>query len=177
MKEKIMKLLTLQLRHRGITPLIYSHLSEDEKKLLEKSGDLYYLKKDERSKIKVVLTGGVFDVIHIGHIFTLNDAKKHGDFLVVAIANDDHIRKKGREPIHNQEYRTIIIDSLKVVDVAIAGFPNPKEMIEFVRPNVIVYGYDQKEFLKPEGVKIIKLERKIDDTKFKSGKILEQLGV
>jgi hypothetical protein len=40
-----------------------------------------------------------------------------------------------------------------------------------------VYGYDQKEFMKPEGVEVVKLGKKVDDTVFKTGKILDRLGI
>ncbi|MBI5046459.1 adenylyltransferase/cytidyltransferase family protein [Candidatus Micrarchaeota archaeon] len=179
--ESIKKLLLLQLKENGISLESYNSLNEIEKKLLVKKSDnsseLFEVKPEERKKIKVVLTGGVFDIIHIGHLFTLTDAKKYGDILVVAIAKDEQVHKKGRQPIHSQEYRKIIVESFKPVDIALSGFDNPQQMVEFVRPDVIVYGYDQKPFLQPDGVEIVKLDRKIDDTKFKSGKILETLGL
>ncbi|VVC03436.1 FAD synthase [Candidatus Bilamarchaeum dharawalense] len=177
MKELIKKVYLLQLTYNGITDEIYHFLSDGEKKLLIETNGKFYLKEAERRKIKVVLTGGVFDVLHIGHIITLIEAKKHGDVLVVAIAKDEHIKKKGREPIHPQEYRKIMVETLKPVDISVAGLDNPKKLIELVGPDVIVYGYDQKEFLKPEGIKIVKLSKKIDDSKFKTGRILEELGV
>lgn len=177
MKEMIKNLLKKELQHKGISEEEFSKLNKNEMEMLQKKENRYFLKQSERSKIKIVLTGGAFDVLHIGHILTLNEAKLRGDFLVVAIASDEHIRKKGREPIHAQEYRRIIIESIKSVDIAISGFSNPQEMIEMVKPNIIVYGYDQKEFLKPDGIEIVKLEKKYDDSKFKSGKILEKLGV
>jgi cytidyltransferase-like protein len=177
MKELARKLLSLQLQHGGIPEDIYHFLPENERKLLIERGGVFFLREKERKRLKVVLTGGAYDIIHIGHLFTLSEAKKHGDFLVVAIAKDEHIKRKGREPVHSQEYRKMMVEALKPVDVALSGFEDPKKMIDLVRPDVIVYGYDQKEFLKPKGVQIVKLERKIDDTKFKSGRILEDLGL
>lgn len=176
MKE-IVKLFILQLTHNGIPEEIYHFLNENEREMLFESKGRFFLKEEERRKIKVALTGGVFDILHIGHIVTLNEAKKHGDVLVVVIATDNHIRKKGREPIHQQEYRKIMVESLKPVDVALCGFEKPEESIAKVEPDVIVYGYDQQEFIKPKGIEIVKLSKKIDDTKFKTGKILGDLGV
>jgi hypothetical protein len=63
------------------------------------------------------------------------------------------------------------------VDLAIAGFDEPEKMLRLVRPDVIVYGYDQKGSFRPKGVEIVKLERRIDDSKFKTGRILEDLGL
>ncbi|MBU0531981.1 adenylyltransferase/cytidyltransferase family protein [Candidatus Micrarchaeota archaeon] len=171
------KLFVMQLKYAGIPEDAYHFLPEHERELLIEKEGRFFLKPEERKKIKVVLTGGVYDVLHIGHVVTLNEAKEYGDVLVVAVAKDEHIRKKGREPVHSQEYRKIMVESLKAVDIALEGFDDPKKMLEFVQPNVIVYGYDQSEFLKPEGVEIIKLEKKIDDSIFKTGKILDRLGI
>lgn len=177
MQERIKNLIKKEIQEQGIGESEYHKLTKEEQVLLGKKGDKYFLRDEIRRKIKVVLTGGVFDVLHIGHILTLNEAKNKGDFLVVAIASDEHIRKKGREPIHVAEYRKIIIESIKSVDMAILGFKDPKEMVETVKPDIIVYGYDQSEFLKPDGVEIVKLTKKYDDSKFKSGKIIEKLGL
>jgi len=176
MKETIKKLFVMQLQYGGIGEEIYHFLPENEKKLLMERDGRFFVRADQKRKIKVVLTGGVFDVIHIGHIYTLNEAKKHGDVLVVAIARDSHIRKKKREPVHPLEYRRIMVESLKPVDVAVSGFPEPKKMLEFVQPDTIVYGYDQKEGIRMDGVEVIKLKKSIDDSRFKTGKILQELG-
>ncbi len=177
MKERIKKLFLLQLQQIGISQEAHHSLTTEEKNALTEINGRFFLNENERKKIKVVLTGGVFDFLHIGHLLTLTEAKKHGDVLVVAIAKDEQIRKKGREPIHPQEYRKMIVEALKPVDIAISGFDDPNKMLEFVKPDVIVYGYDQKPFLKPEGVKIVHLTNKMDDQKFKSGKIIQSLGL
>jgi cytidyltransferase-like protein len=176
MKEAV-KLYVMQLQYGGIAEDIYHFLPAREKGMLIERDGRFFLKDDERKGIKVVLTGGVFDVLHIGHIVTLSEAKKHGDVLVVAVARNEHIRKKGREPIHDLEYRKIMVECLKPVDLAIAGFEDEKRMLELVMPDVIVYGYDQKDSVRPKGVEIVKLERRIDDSKFKTSKILEDLGL
>lgn len=176
MKETIKKLFIMQLQYGGISEEIFHYLPENEKKLLIERGGRFFIRSDQKRKIKVVLTGGVFDVIHIGHIYTLSEAKKHGDVLVVAIARDSHIHKKKREPVHPLEYRRIMVESLKPVDVAVSGFKDPKKMLEFVQPDVIVYGYDQKEGGGMEGIETVKLKKSIDDSKFKTGRILQELG-
>jgi len=176
MKEAA-KLFVMQLQFGGIPEDIFHYLQEHEKRMLTEKDGRFFLSDAERKRIKVVLTGGVFDVLHIGHIVTLTEAKKHGDVLIVAIARNEHIRKKGREPVHDVEYRKIMVECLKPVDMAIEGFEDQKRMLEMVMPDVIVYGYDQKDSVRPEGVEIVKLERRIDDSKFKTGKILEQLGL
>jgi len=71
---------------------------------------------------KIVLAGGVFDIIHPGHIHTLNAAKALGDVLVVAIATDKTAKKmKKRQPLHSQELRHELVSSLSMVDVAVIG--------------------------------------------------------
>ncbi len=177
MKEIVKKLYVMQLQYGGITEDMYHFLPDGEKKLLLEIKGRFFLRNSAREKIRVALTGGVFDVLHIGHIVTLAEAKTHGDVLVVAVAMDEHIRRKGRTPVHPQEYRRMLVESLKAVDVAISGFDQPEKMLDFVQPDVIVYGYDQKEFMKPRGVEIVRLDKKIDDTKFKTGKIMELLGL
>lgn len=177
MKELVRKLFVMELSYGGIPEDIYHFLPEGEKALLVESGGRFVLRKEARGKIRVVLTGGVYDILHIGHLLTLAEAKKHGDVLVVAIAKDEHIRKKGREPVHPIEYRKMMVEALKPVDIAVSGFDDPKKMVKAVQPDVIVYGYDQKEFLRPGGVEIVKLEKKVDDSRFKSGKILQDLGL
>ena len=101
-------------------------------------------KKLSASK-KIVLAGGVFDIIHPGHIHTLNAAKALGDVLVVAIATDKTAQKmKKRPPLHNQELRCELVSCLSMVDIAMIGHEEDIfETVKEVKPNIIVLGYDQ----------------------------------
>jgi len=101
-------------------------------------------KKLSASK-KIVLAGGVFDIIHPGHIHTLNAAKALGDVLVVAIATDKTAQKmKKRPPLHNQESRRELVSCLSMVDIAMIGHEEDIfETVKEVKPNIIVLGYDQ----------------------------------
>ena len=75
-----------------------------------------------RTSLRVVLTGGVFDIIHPGHIHTLNSAKELGNVLVVVVATDDTAEKmKKRRPLHDQNERRILVNSLSMVDLCIIG--------------------------------------------------------
>ncbi len=176
-KQMIKKLFLMQLQNNGIPEEGYHFLIENEKVMLRQERDRFFLKDEFRRKIRVVLTGGVFDILHIGHLYTLNEASKHGDVLTVAIAKDEHIEKKKRKPIHSQEYRLAMVEFLKPVDVALLGMNKPEELLDYVGPDVLIYGYDQEPFLRPEGVRIIKLEKQIDNKKFKTSKILRELGL
>ena len=94
---------------------------------------------------KTVLAGGVFDIIHPGHIHTLNAAKALADVLVVAIATDKTAQKmKKRPPLHNQELRRELVSCLSMVDKAIVGHEDDIfETVKAIKPDIIVLGYDQ----------------------------------
>ena len=96
-------------------------------------------------KKKIILAGGVFDIIHPGHIHTLNAAKALGDVLVVAIATDKTAQKmKKRPPLHNQELRRELVSYLSLVDRAVIGHEDDIfETVKEIKPNIIVLGYDQ----------------------------------
>jgi len=118
-----------------------------------------------RDSLRVVLAGGVFDIIHPGHIHTLKAAKALGDILVVAIATDKTAQKmKKRIPLHNQELRCELVDCLSMVDVSIIGHENDIfETVKLVKPEIIALGYDQihQEKFISDGCKRINLDTKI----------------
>ena len=114
---------------------------------------------------KTVLAGGVFDIIHPGHIHTLNAAKALGDVLVVAVATDKTAQKmKKRQPLHNQELRRELVSCLSMVDKAIVGHEDDIfETVKAIKPDIIVLGYDQihQEQFISDGCKRINLDVKI----------------
>ena len=116
-------------------------------------------------KKKIVLAGGVFDIIHPGHIHTLNAAKALGDVLVVAIATDKTAQKmKKRPPLHNQELRRELVSYLSMVDRAVIGHEDDIfETVKEIKPNIIVLGYDQihQEKFIDDGCKRINLNVEI----------------
>ena len=120
---------------------------------------------EKLSSKKTVLAGGVFDIIHPGHIHTLNAAKALGDILVVAIATDKTAQKmKKRPPLHNQKLRCQLVNSLSMVDTAIIGHEDDIfETVKQVKPDIIVLGYDQthQEKFISDGCKRINLDVKI----------------
>jgi len=121
------------------------------------------LKKSSTKKI--VLAGGVFDIIHPGHIHTLNAAKALGGILVVAIATDKTAKKmKKRSPLHTQELRRELVSCLSMVDKAIVGHEDDIfQTVKEVKPNIIVLGYDQvhQEKFISDGCKRINLNVEI----------------
>lgn len=109
------------------------------------------IKKEENKKRKIVLASGVFDLLHLGHVRFLEEAKKTGGpnaELLVIIARDNTAEKrKGERPILPENQRCALIASLKVVDEAILGYEDFDigKVIEKVKPDVIALGYDQKD--------------------------------
>jgi FAD synthetase len=105
-------------------------------------------------KKTVVLASGVFDLLHLGHVKFLEEAKKTGGKnaeLIVIIARDGTVEKnKGRKPIMPENQRLALVESLKVVDVAVLGFEefDIGDVIEHIKPDVIALGYDQVEMEK-----------------------------
>ena len=121
------------------------------------------LKKSSTKKI--ILAGGVFDIIHPGHIHTLNAAKALGDVLVVAIATDKTAQKmKKRQPLHNQKLRHELVSCLSMVDRSVIGHEEDIfETVKDVKPDIIVLGYDQvhQEQFISDGCKRINLDVEI----------------
>ena len=120
------------------------------------------LKEVQASDSKIVLAGGVFDIIHPGHIRTLNDAKKLGDVLVVVVATDKTaIKMKKRKPLHNAELRRELVSSLTMVDLCIIGDEEDIfKTVDLVKPQIIALGYDQthQEKFITDGCKKINLD-------------------
>ena len=114
---------------------------------------------------KIVLAGGVFDIIHPGHIHTLNAAKALGGVLVVAIATDKTAQQMNkRPPLHNQELRRELVSYLSMVDKAIIGHEDDIfETVKEIKPDIIVLGYDQihQEKFIDDGCKRINLDVEI----------------
>ena len=102
-------------------------------------------------KQKIVIASGVFDLLHLGHVRFLEDAKKSGGKnakLIVVIAKDTTAEKmKGKKPIMSEEQRKALIESLRVVDKAVLGYEGLDigEVIEKIKPDIIALGYDQAE--------------------------------
>ena len=99
---------------------------------------------------KKVLVFGSFDLIHEGHKYFFNEAKKLGDELIVVVARDSTIRKfKGHEPKFNEEERVLHIKNIENVDKIFLGYEGDKwKIIEEIKPDIIALGYDQNSYTK-----------------------------
>jgi len=139
-----------------------------------------------RDALKVVLVGGVFDLIHPGHIHTLKAAKEQGDVLVVIVARTTTAQKinKDRKIYHNESLRKELVSSLSFVDLVLIGREGTLyDSVEHVKPNVIALGYDQAHSEKDVAenckkrnlnVYVIRLSTPIPG--LKSSRIKEELG-
>jgi len=126
--------------------------------------------------VKVMATG-TFDILHMGHIYYLKEAKKLGDTLAVVVATDSTVRKLKHEPINPQEIRLSIIKELKIVDEAHIGYEyDIYDIVKEIRPDIIALGFDQIH--NEDEIKIQLKKRKINAkivrlNEFKGGSDLE----
>lgn len=139
-----------------------------------------------RDAIKVVLVGGVFDLIHPGHIRTLLGARSHGDVLIVVIARSSTALKikKHRQIYHDENLRRELVSSLGFVDLAVIGRESSLyDTVDFIKPDIIALGYDQTHSEKEIAencrkrnlsARVIRLNTPVP--KIKSSKIKEDLG-
>jgi FAD synthetase len=161
---------------------------------IQKLVDLGFLEKNDMAKLtflgrdalKVVLVGGVFDLIHPGHIHTLKAAKAQGDVLIVVIAriSTAAMIKKDRRIYHDEKLRAELVSSLRLVDLAILGQEGTLyETVEHIKPDVIALGYDQAHSEKDIAdncqkrnlnVKVVRLNTPVPGTK--SSEIKDYLG-
>jgi rfaE bifunctional protein nucleotidyltransferase chain/domain len=126
----------------------------------------------ERSRLRserkrVVFTNGVFDLLHVGHIRYLEQARSFGDVLVVAVNSDRSVRqlKGDGRPIVTESERAEILASLRSVDyVTIFDDVSPRSLIANLLPDVLVkggdYGLDEihgREEVEASGGEVISL--------------------
>ncbi len=118
----------------------------DNGTVIESNNHHFHLTELGRKKITVIMTGGTFDIIHTGHIFTLEQARMLGDVLVIVIATDKTVQKlKKHLPTNSQKDRVELVRHLREVDVAIEGSETDFfETVESIQPDVIALGFDQK---------------------------------
>jgi len=99
-----------------------------------------------RRRLKVVMLGGAFEIIHPGHVLALSEAKNLGNTLVVVVATDESVeRNKGRPPATDQALRVALVSSLRQVDLAVPGNKGSiYDILVRIRPDVVALGYDQR---------------------------------
>ncbi|MEW6615758.1 MAG: D-glycero-beta-D-manno-heptose 1-phosphate adenylyltransferase [Thermodesulfobacteriota bacterium] len=131
---------------------------EDLKKVVER------VKKEGK---RIVFTNGCFDLIHVGHTRYLEEAKKLGDILIVAVNSDQSVRtiKGNKRPIIPEEERAEVLSALQCVDfVVIFHEPDPLNIISLLEPDVLVKGGDWgkdaiigREVVESAGGKVVRI--------------------
>jgi len=121
----------------------------------------------KKRKKRIVFTNGCFDILHYGHVKYLEQAKRYGDILLVAINSDSSVRRiKGRHrPIVPCRARVRIIAGLESVDfVTVFKESTPLRLIKKFRPDVLVKGADWrpkdivgKDVLKNYGARVLNI--------------------
>jgi len=96
---------------------------------------------------KIVFTNGCFDLVHVGHVRYLREAKALGDVLVVGLNTDDSVRRlKPNRPVMPEAERAEVLASLEMVDyVTLFHEDTPYELIKLLRPDVLVKGGDWRK--------------------------------
>jgi rfaE bifunctional protein nucleotidyltransferase chain/domain len=103
------------------------------------------LKKDGK---RICFTNGCFDIVHEGHVLYLEEARRHGDCLIVGVNTDSSVREiKGEnKPVIPLEGRMTVLAALEVVDYVVPfSEPDPFALISYLRPHVLVKGGDWEE--------------------------------
>jgi cytidyltransferase-like protein len=115
------------------------------KKLVRTAKGLVELTPAGRRRLKVVMMGGAFEIIHPGHVRALSEARGLGNTLVVVVATDESVeRNKGRPPVTDQALRVGLVSSIRQVDLALPGNKGSiYEILLRIRPDVVALGYDQ----------------------------------
>ena len=148
--------------------------------------------KKEAKKRRIVLASGAFDLLHLGHVKFLEEAKKTGGRnaeLIVIVARDSTVEKrKGKKPIMPENQRRALLESLKVVDEAILGYEdfNMQKVIEKIKPDIIAIGHDShktnmeqtvRNYIKQKGlkIKIVKIGKFGEDELDSSSKIKQKI--
>ena len=110
------------------------------------------------NKGRIVLVGGCFDILHIGHVRFLCEAKKRGDYLVVLLENDENVKKLkgGNRPVFIQKERAEMLSALGRVDlvVLLPTMENDSDylnLIRIIKPDIIAVTENDPHIEKKKG--------------------------
>lgn len=147
-------------------------------------------KETKRKKGKIVLASGTFDLLHLGHVRYLEEAKKAGGpdaKLVVIVARDSTVKKRrGTKPIMSENQRRALVGALKVVDEAILGYEefDIEKVIDKIHPDIIALGYDRgdveqtvRRYVEEKNlnIEIVKISKFSEDELDSSSKIKQKI--
>ena len=117
-------------------------------KILERNALKDKLEELRKKGKKIAFTNGCFDILHVGHVRYLREAKKTADVLVLAINSDSSIRsiKGEKRPLMNEKERAEILAALECIDfVTIFHELTPLELINYLKPDILIKGGDWPE--------------------------------
>ena len=107
----------------------------------------------KRKGKRVVFTNGVFDILHIGHLTYLEEARNLGDVLVVGINSNSSVKvnKGDKRPINDEKNRAFVLLGTKFVDFAVIfDEKTPEKLLDILKPNIHVKGGDYRKEDLPE---------------------------
>jgi len=128
------------------------------------------LRKDGKT---IVTTNGCFDILHVGHVRYLEETKKFGDVLIVALNSDKSVRRlKGEgRPINNENDRAEVLNALKSVDyVVLFDEDSPADLLAEIKPDVHTKGADYTVETLPEAKIILENGGRLEFISFVEGK-------
>ena len=114
-------------------------------KILERNALKNKLEELRKEGKKIAFTNGCFDILHVGHIRYLREAKKTADILVLALNSDSSVRaiKGEKRPLMSEEERAEILAALEFIDfVTIFQELTPLELINYLKPDILIKGGD-----------------------------------
>lgn len=131
------------------------------------------LKKLRKEHKTIVTTNGCFDILHVGHVRYLEETKKFGDVLIVALNSDKSVKRlKGEgRPINNENDRAEVLNGLKSVDyVVLFDEDSPADLLAEIKPDVHTKGADYTVETLPEAKIIMENGGRLEFIQFVPGK-------
>jgi rfaE bifunctional protein nucleotidyltransferase chain/domain len=122
-------------------------MTTPENRVLDREAFARYANELRQAGKRIVFTNGVFDILHVGHVRYLEEARALGDVLLLGVNSDDSVRRlKGpTRPVNLEAERAEVLTALRCVDAAcIFTEDTPEELIRLVRPHIHVKGGDYK---------------------------------
>ncbi|MBI1850497.1 MAG: adenylyltransferase/cytidyltransferase family protein [Planctomycetes bacterium] len=128
-------------------------------KIIENPKDLEGIVRGLQTQGKVVVfTNGVFDLLHVGHVRSLRDAKSRGDFLVVGVNTDESVKqfKDPNLPVNPLAERLEVLEQISMIDyITTIAEPTADSVLKILRPDLHAKGTDYTEATVPERATVL----------------------
>jgi D-beta-D-heptose 7-phosphate kinase / D-beta-D-heptose 1-phosphate adenosyltransferase len=160
----------------GSATVTLGEIEEYESSLHQSTSEMHIKTKDEIYAVadrlkkegkKIVFTNGCFDILHVGHVKYLQEAKSYGDILIVGLNSDSSVRelKGASRPVNVEADRAYILAALESVDyVVVFSEETPHDLIRNIAPDILVKGgdYEGKTVVGAEFAKELRLVQFVD---------------